>query len=404
MPISLQGGRVQPAAGPLRIREVIDLQPKSKLLGVARRNIVSPFRLMVLHQPPAAELMALLRRSLPTAPAAPQFVLRLTEFGATAINQGKLNVAAELGLEYYVQHPDSNYYLVARTYANDQQLLVAQPEQACPLLLTALLQQSLEQVARADWDQPGPAYTLAQLRQPVAAPAPDLRAARQPGVYRSFYEFRHNTPNQPGNVTVDARAYRNTEWQGKRAVDPALLTPEGRRVEVKDAWGFCDGQQVYIKYHGEYYLLEQKGSNIMFFAPDFGHDGSGLLSAGPPRKAFSLSMVTGFIQSYQGTAGAAASLGKRPTHLIVYRRRAGAALPVTVDGEELGQLGADQYVSIPWQATGQKVQLCVGGACAQVQPTAATATYLKLAEDGRAALREVPVREGAARVSRLADR
>lgn len=403
LPVSLHDGRVQPPAEPLRIRQVIDLSPRSKILGVARRNILSPFRMMMLPQDPAAELTDVLRRSLPAAPAAPLFVLRLTDFAATAVNQGKLNAAAELGIEYYVQRPDSNYYLVARTYANDQQLVTSSPEQACPLLLMELLQQSLEQVVRADWNQPGPAYTLAQLRRPVMAAEPIRSEVRQAGVYRSFFEFRHNAPNQPGNVTVDARAYRNTEWQGKRAVDPAVLTPEGRRVAVKDAWGFCDGQQVYIQYRGEYYLVEQRGNNFMFFAPDFGHDGSGLLNAGPPRKAFSLDMYTGLIQSYQGTAGAAANLGKRPTHLIVYRRRAGDTLPVTVNGEILGQLGADQYVSIPWQATGQKVRLCVGSVCVEVQPTAETASYLELA-DSSSALQEVSVREGTARVSRLADR
>ncbi|TGE21242.1 hypothetical protein E5K00_13175 [Hymenobacter aquaticus] len=404
--VSLRNGYLNLPPQGFYIKRIIEAQPPQRWLGVSRRGIFGSYRMMVVPQGVGPDLAALLGRVLPASPTAQPLVLRITGINASALaSNGQLNSTAELAAEYYVQRPDSSYYLLARTYGNDRQLVTATPEQSSPLLLATLLQQSLEQVARADWTQPGPAYSLSQLRQPDATPYPIRTEALRMGIYRGFFEFRHNQPGRPGNVTVDARAYRNTEWQGKRAVNPSVLTPEGKHVAVTDAWGFCDGQQVYIQFQGEYYLLEQRGPNFMFFAPDFTRNSNGrVLNAGPPRKAFSLDMRSGLITDYQGTEGAAATLATRPTHLIVYRRRPGPALPVSVDDGPTGQLGADQYLSVPWQAAGQPVRLCVGSACLDVVPDPNAPTYVELLPEATARLVAVPAKQGEAQVTKLAGR
>ncbi|MCB2378627.1 hypothetical protein LGH70_13585 [Hymenobacter sp. BT635] len=406
LPVSLQAYAVPPPPEPFYIRRVIEAQPRQRGLGISKFGLFAPYRMLVVAQGVGPELTAALRARLPASAAAQPLVLRLTSINASSLlANGKLNTAGELAAEYYAQRPDSSYYLVARTYATDQQQVTATtPEQSAPLLLAALLQQSLEQVSRADWTQPGPAYTLAQLQQPGTAPYPIRTETWRMGIYRSFFEFRHNEPGRPDNVSVDARAYRNTEWQGKRAVNPSVLTPEGKHVALTDAWGFCDGRQVYIQFQGEYYLLEQRGPNFMFFAPDFNNTSGGVINAGPPRKAFSLDMRTGLILDYQGTEGAATNLAQRPTHLIVYRRRPGPSLPVSIDNGAVGQLGTDQYLSIPWQAAGQPVHLCVGEACLEVVPDPNAPTYLELRPEGGAKLVAVPARQGEEQVNKLADR
>ncbi|WP_139252301.1 hypothetical protein [Hymenobacter psychrotolerans] len=396
------------------VEQVLDARPyQAQDLGFGRRGLGTVVRPIQLPQSAAAELQSFLRNRLTANAAARPVVLRLTGLSATeADSKGTgTGVADELAAEYYARRPDTTYFLLCRVEANIT-TLATDPTRQHAANLAELLRRGLEQIERVDWaaqQAAGPFYTTAQLRQPAAAvPYPiQTTALLRPGVYRSFLEFRQNAPGQPGNVTVDARNYYGSEWQGLRTVAPFLLTPEGTRMAVEDAWGFCDGQQIYIRQGKDYYLLERRGPVFMFFAPSQRPNNNTLIYGGPPKAPFSLGLEYGLVTDYTGVASGRGAEVPRPTHLMLYRRRGGSPtpLPVFLDGKPVGQLPANDYLSVPLQYTGYPVRLCVGAeTCLEVRPSFSEANYVEYQPAAATPLQVVPVREGAAQVTRMAGR
>ena len=413
--ISLQTEVLNTAGAGFYVEQVMDARPRPEPLGLVFRGLNSTLREVHLKQGVGPELALLLRSRLPPSAGARPVLLRITSIGITEAAAGAFSTqtAAELAAEWYARLPDSTYYLLCRTYRTTQHIIGTEPLRSHAANLASVLSASLDQLGRVDWgaqQQAGPLYRRTQLRQPTAQAYPVQSAAPlRPGVYASFFEFRQNSPSRPGNVQADARAYRSSEWQGLRAVEPYLLSPEGQRMAVEECWGFCDGKQVYIRFGRDYFLLEQRGSAYMFFAPAARNSNSSLLfNGGPPKTALSLHMLSGIVSDYAGPAGLIAlKQDGRPTHLLVYRRRDGSKepLPVLLNGQSVGQLPTNNYLSVPWQDNGEPVRLCVGPeTCLDFTPSFTEPNYLEYQPGTAAPLRQVPVREGAAQVTRMAGR
>jgi len=409
--INLQPETLALAAPGFRVEQVVDARPDTTTVGMIRRGAC--MQRVQFRQGAAREVQVFLNNQLNAPTGARPVLLRLT--GASAVEYPAKafvnDIATELIAEYYARQPDNTYFLLCRV-SNNTHHTSGEPARQHATNVAELLRRGLEQVDRVDWaaqQAAGPFYSLAQLQRPAALQLFPIQttAPLRAGVYGSFLEFRDNLPGLPGNVTVDARGYVNTAWQGLRAVDPFLLTPEGRRVAVEDAWGFCDGQQVYVRQGKDYFLVERRGPIFMFFAP--GHqNNSGLINGGPPKTPFSLDLQNGLVMEYTGVAsGPAAPLNSRPTHLMVYWRRDKNTTPLAVqlNGAAVGQLQYNDYLSLPWQDTGQPVRLCVGtDLCVELMPSFTEANYIEYQPGLTPVLRKVPVREGAAQVSRMAGR
>ena len=398
------------------VERVVDGRSFPEPLGLVVRGLNNTLREVYLKQGLTQELHALLLNQLPHTGARP-VLLRVTSVGISETSTGVFTIqaAAELAAEWYARQSDSTYYLLCRTFHTTQRPGGPELGSSHAANLVQLLSASLDQLDRADWaaqQAAGPWYQAAQLRQPLPVqPYPvQSGAPLQPGIYDSFFEFRHNAPGRPGAVSADARAYHSNEWQGLRAVEPFLLTPEGQRAAVRDAWGFCDGHQAYVRFGRDYFLLEQRGSAYMFFAPSVYNGNNTLLfNGGPAKTAYSLHLPSGLISAYAGPTGLVSLRPEgRPTHLMVYWRREKNAppLPVRLNGQPAGELRAGDYLSLPWQgAAGQSVRLCVGpDACLELKPSFTEGNYIEFQPGAAVLLRTVPVREGKVQVNRMVGR
>jgi hypothetical protein len=413
--ISLQTELLNLSVPGVYVEQVIDARASAGPLGLVVRGLNSTLREVELQQGLVPELAGLLHNRLPTGGTRP-VVLRILSVGVAEapIGNFRVQMAAELSAEWYARQPDSTYYLLCRTSRTTQRISSAEPKNSHMANLGALLEASLQQMAGVDWaaqQAANPRYEAAALRRRLPTQTYPIQSEERlrPGVYNNFFEFRYNAPGRPGNVQADARAYQTAEWQGLRAVSPFMLTPEGQHVAVEQAWGFCDGQQLYIRFGADYFLLEKRGTAFLFFAPALYNNNNTLLfNGGPPKHAYSLNLFSGLTTNYAGPSGLI-SLNKEGlvTHLMVYRRRQKNAppLPVQLNDQAAGELREGDYLSLPWHDGNQPVRLCVGTeACLELTPSFSEANYIEYQPGAPASLQLVPVREGKTQVTRMAGR
>ncbi|MGI4737639.1 MAG: hypothetical protein ACRYG7_20925 [Janthinobacterium lividum] len=123
---------------------------------------------------------------------------------------------------------------------------------------------------------------------------------RPAGYYRTFLDFRNNSPVvSPALVVVSERVF-GKGWGGISTYTPYLQQPDGTRGEqLRGAWGFSDGQQVYLYHHKRYWQLARQGASFGFVGP----------SAADPGAV----STAGLLGGLAGGAIAAASTSGRPT-------------------------------------------------------------------------------------------
>ena len=68
------------------------------------------------------------------------------------------------------------------------------------------------------------------------------------GVYFSIEEFKNNNPGQ-----------RDFEVEKDKLIDLIFVKqPDGKSVPIRDAWGYCDGKNLYIRSMENYFLLQRE--------------------------------------------------------------------------------------------------------------------------------------------------
>ena len=75
------------------------------------------------------------------------------------------------------------------------------------------------------------------------------------GVYMNFEEFKTNSPSGKNyEIVKDIRADLISVKQ-----------KDGKFIPMKDAWGYCDGHQLYIRSGSNYFLLQRRSNNFYIF-------------------------------------------------------------------------------------------------------------------------------------------
>ena len=101
------------------------------------------------------------------------------------------------------------------------------------------------------------AHNQKQYDIPVLKDSAHLR-----GVYFSFDEFKNNSPGQ-----------RDFEVQNDKLIDLIFIKQaDGKSAPVREAWGYCDGKNLFIKSMDNYFLLQRQGNAFYIYgAKEFKH-------------------------------------------------------------------------------------------------------------------------------------
>jgi hypothetical protein len=307
-----------------------------------------------------------------------------------------------------------------------------------PRQLAQALQACLGQLAGVDWGrvaaQPGrPVAELLAPRPVASATYPVLTDSVRPaGYYRTFLDFRNNSPvASPALVIVPERVF-GKGWAGISTYTPYLQEPDGGRgAPLRGAWGFSDGRQVYVFFHKRYWLLARQGNSFGFVGP----------GAADPGAASTAAVVGGIaggvVGGVVGGAMAANSTSGRPVDytldlltglvstltddertappdtvlLHVYCRKSSLGTksePVYLNGQLVGRLTENQALTIPYTDHLSEIRLRLGTRKDRelvLRPDFLAPVYVKVGrypdDDTLPPLEVVPAKVGAADLRQL---
>ncbi|GAB2959433.1 hypothetical protein GCM10027048_28530 [Hymenobacter coalescens] len=279
--------------------------------------------------------------------------------------------------------------------------------------------------------------TAEQARTPLAKLEPlvpfpvQTEKVRRPGVYHSFEEFRHNEPSGKKLVALSKTPRTGADWQGTDEVDVFYVNEQGARSPVRNVWGYCDGQELYILHHRRYYPLTPVGNGYMFEAPSVldpdldamvagaalgGVVGMGIAAAATGdagrRQEHQLSLLTGRVTALplQDNRDAFADEGKEG-QVVVYRRKPSTdVVDVYAGTRVVGGLTPDNAsVTMAWSDRRNGLKLCLrpigstAEVCVEALPRPGETLYYEWVEGpDMPALKMVPVKEGAFEVRKAA--
>jgi hypothetical protein len=341
--------------------------------------------------------------------------------------------------DFYAPQPDSSYRLVLH-FANVRRAGGFDATSQHADNLGYLLLEAAELGSQsATWLPDGPRYAKALVLDqlplpnetlPVLSPTGQL----QPGFYGSITDFWLAKPSDTSQPIIEQQPYANPEWAGEMELK-AYRNQAGHRVPATDVWGFCDGQNFYIRRGRSFYQLERRGSDFFFFGqasedPIFrkassnraggnaailgGALGGALIgaadaaAAGGPRRLLKLSLLTGEVRLAQSNSAVATAVVNRPTNLFIYRPRdaKGPAVRIRLaEGEPAKELAAGDFLAFE-PASDQPLHVCLVPAAGPeirltITPTTEAPTYLECRPTATVPLRQVNDAAGAAALTRL---
>ena len=383
----------------------------------------------------------------PGQPGAVPLVLRVSGLEIAelpgSVVEGRLGQSATASLvaDFYAPQPDSSYQLVAHfAQLHEKWALDVTGRHAANLgsLLLAAAEVGGQPTA---WRVGGPRYPRAAVlgAQPLPTEVlPVLSPAiqPQPGFYDKLSDFWQNQPSEPSQPVVVQRAYTAPEWAGEMEIKAYRRTASPSEL-AEDVWGFCDGQNFYIRRGRVFYKLERRG-NDFFFAGPADEDpiyriassnraasvsplpGGRLIGAtaatvdaamsNGPRALLKLSLLTGEVRLAQSNSSAATAVANRPTNLFIYRPSSAKGPAVRIrlaDDQPAQDLAAGDFLTFE-PASDQPLRVCLlpatgAPAYLAVVPTSEAPTYLECRPATTEPLRKVTDKTGAAALTKLSN-
>ena len=406
----------------VHVEQVLDARPRRAGIGTVHRGINNLRQPADLHPSVAQALTTWMQTQLPTRPADHAVVLVLQQLQLNEeINAFSEKASVDVSVDVYARLADGYHYVLSAAERVERRGLETTAQH--PANLALAFQHCLAQCQSLDWNKlpPQPARTLAELQQlgrPAAAalPYPALVDSVQPkGYYPSFLAFRNNQPVTTPALSIGTTPRTAKGWEGTLEVAPAVAAATGTPVALRNAWGFSDGQQVYIWHKRHYLPLTRTDDSfhfVGFTGPDPGAVGTagylggavgGAIAAaatsGKPGD-FTLDMVTGAVSPFAEASGAAPA----DTAMIYVYRRAGSTpgpVQVLLNGKVVAELDAHQFAAIPYLDKVREVSLCLQTAprrCTAFIPTFGTASYIEIAgnltDSTKPLLERVAVKKG----------
>ncbi|WP_400191884.1 hypothetical protein [Hymenobacter sp. B81] len=417
---------------PVHVTQVIDARAHSGTVGWVMKGLDNTLVRADVAGGAGPGLAALLYKHLHAAAGSPKAVLRLTQLQITEQLYSASEAAmAEVGLELWLEQPNGYVFWGQATATHRSTALDVTSEHAGNIVRA--LDKSLRQLLSQPRPDPLPAaQPLAVLQRPVRSEAgqefPIQRdTVLRAGVYRDYLQFRNNAPEMLANLTLKSELATHDEEMVTARLQ--LVDDNGKRVPIKNVWGFSDGQRAYVYFQYNYFALTPTAHGFRFRGPHLltSHEATeraglavglgmvgGLRSAAQTARTamYEVSLLTGQVIKYGTQAPSLAStpVANQATSLVLYCRGAAIepAAAVKLNGQIRPEmLGATRLLVIPYEDyPAGETEVCVGpgpGSCLRLTLDRATANYVEVRFDNPAAptLRRVPASLGEVHVRKL---
>lgn len=403
------------------IEQVLDGRPSRAGIGTVLRGMGNTAQRAELKPTVATGLQALLTQQLPARPTDRRLlaVVRALHVQET-ISFTSEQATDDVALDFYLLDEAGNAHFALST-SETVQSKGMETTSRHPRQLAQALQACLAKLAAVDWPsvatQPGqPVASLLSASPVLSAAYPVFTdSVRRAGFYRTFLDFRNNSPVTTPALLVDAAPNQSKGWTGGYLYTPYLQTPDGGRGEqLRGAWGFSDGRQVFILHRNQYRLLVRRGEGFGFVgasAADPGAVSTGALLGGAIGGAiaaastsghptdFTLNMVTGRVSALAEDGPAATA----ETVLHIYCRKSSTGTtpqPVFLNDKPVGQLAENQVLTLPYADHLHEIHLRLGtepGRDLVFQPDFQAPVYVKVvrnADPTQPPLEIVPAKVG----------
>lgn len=352
------------------IKQVLDERRVRAGIGTVRRGMGNVPQRADLKPTVTLALQTLLAQQLPAQPTnrpvlALVRALRVQEDITFTTEQA----TDEVAIDFYLLDDQGTAHFALATKATVQSKGLETTGRH-PRQLAQALQTCLTQLTRVDWavvaTQPGqPVAGLQGLRPANRLAYPILTdSARPAGFYRTFLDFRNNSPvTSPALVVAPERVF-GKGWVGISTYTPYLQEPNGKRgAQLQGAWGFSDGRQVYIFHQKRYWQLTRQGDIYAFVGPSVADPGAistgailGGLAGGAIAAAstsgqptnYTLSLLTGRVSTLAGDD----YVTTPDTVLLhIYCRKSSIGTtrePVYLNEKAVGEISENQLLIIPY--------------------------------------------------------
>jgi hypothetical protein len=300
---------------------------------------------------------------------------------------------AEVVADFYYQHTDG-YHLVHHA----TELTSTRGFDATSLLSETLGRALLQALAPLNSLSPEQATAAPALawEQVLAAPAPGRYPVQQAqalaaGVYRTVADFQQNQP------------LAGVAWKARPAL--GLLGTPGLDLKVQGdvpggwhdglaLWGFCDGQQVYVRHAKSFYALTRTPEGFSYQAPVYAdsrqRSSAVIYTPGVVYTKNSPAVLFTTLQLWPDTGFATEELPQNtradapaPTATVTVYRRADAApdraVQILLNGQAAGSLGPGQYLTLTVPAGAADISVCgltEREACFRFRPDLLAPNYL----------------------------
>lgn len=386
------------------VEQVLDARARRAGIGAVHRGLANTLQPADLRPGVAPALSTWVQAQLPLRAGDHGVVLLVRQLQlAEEITAFSEKASLDLSVDVYAHLADGYHYVLNAAELVESRGVETTAHHAGNLALA--LQRCLAQCQRIDWASlpPQPARTLAELQQLGRAPAPVLSYAiltdslRPKGYYPTFLAFRNNQPVTEPALSVATRPRTAKGWAGTLEVTPLLATGAAQEP-LRKAWGFSDGQALFIL-HNRHYLPLARAGNAFRFVGFAGADpgavstagylggalGGALAAASTAGKPseFTLDMMTGHVSPFAEPSGAAPA----DTALIyVYRRGSATPGPVRVllNGRVVAELGEQQFAAIPYTDKLREIDLCLEalpGRCTTFIPSFGSTIYVEISRN-----------------------
>lgn len=421
--VDLSGQALAVPSRTFYIKQVLDGRTSRAGIGTVRRGMANVPQRAELKPSVASALQALLTQQLPPRPTdQPVLALVRTLHVQEDLTFTSEQASDEVALDFYLLDGQGTAHFALTTSATVQSRGLETTGRH-PRQLAQALQTCLTQLAGVDWGpvaaQPGRPVAELAVARPAASPSyPVLTDSLRPaGFYRAFLDFRNNRPVVSPALLVESARVFGKGWDGISTYTPYLQEPAGTRgAQLRGAWGFSDGRQVYIYDHKRYWLLARQGNGFGFVGPSAADPGAvstaGLLgglaggaiaaaaTSGRPTD-YTLDLLTGRVSTLPDE--------ERPATpdtvlLHVYCRKSSLGAkpePVYLNGTVVGQITENQTFTIPYTDHISEVRLRLGSRTGHelvFQPDFLAPVYVKVSrspdDETKPPLEVVPAKVG----------
>jgi hypothetical protein len=278
--IDLQTEKLDVPASPWHVARVLDLRADRSRLGPVRQGLDNRAVSANFSQPLATALQQFMRAQLPPRAGSRPVVMRVFTLALSEDLRAHAEAAeAELIADFLEPQPDSTFrVLLVVGEATRHGGLDVTKFHASNLAL--VLQQGLRQLAAVPTTAPT-AETLSRAdalagRGGATTQRFAIQAAAVPkrGFYRSFQEFRDNTPSEPDYAfEIEHIAHSGKRWAGTDEVQAVYLRTDSKHQRIlvsrSSVWGVSDGKEALIAYRNHFYKLlpTADGCNYTFVGP-----------------------------------------------------------------------------------------------------------------------------------------